>query len=251
MRRFCHSFYVSPLRMPTLTTEQLLAEVEDLIRTMPERATIRHETLENYAWFGRAAALVTEWNSIKTIPFNGYLRTVHAPSAIDARQAISGIVTMLHQARHELRLKTVGPLSVVVAQGAVFDYFDELRKAIEGAKSELLFVDPYIDAGFVSRYLPQVSAGVSVRLLGSYRMSTLLPAVQLFRQQSGIQIEVRSSSALHDRFLFIDKGMCFQSGASFKDGAKKSPTMLTQITDAFTAVQATYEDLWSSGTPQQ
>jgi hypothetical protein len=44
--------------MPALTTEQLLAEIEDLIRTMPDRATIRHELPENFAWFGRAAALV-------------------------------------------------------------------------------------------------------------------------------------------------------------------------------------------------
>ena len=237
--------------MPNLTSEQLLAEVEDLIRTMPPRATIRHETAENYAWFGRAAALIAVWNSVKAIAFDGYIQTVHAQRAMDAGQAVSGILTMLHQARHDLRLKTVGPLSVALAQGAVFDYFDELRKVIEGAKSNLLFVDPFIDAEFASRYLPHVSTGVSVRLLGRERMATLLPAVQLFRQQSGAQIEVRSSSALHDRFVFVDKGMCFQSGASFKDGAKKSSTTLTQITDAFAVVQNTYEELWSSGMPQE
>jgi len=39
---------------------------------------------------------------------------------------------------------------------------------------------------------------------------------------------------------------CYQSGASFKDGAKKAPTTLTQITDAFSAVSATYEQRWST-----
>jgi hypothetical protein len=236
--------------MPTLTNEQLLSEIEDLIRTMPPRATIRHETDENFAWFGRAAALVTEWNSAKAIAFDGHLRNVHARIALDAGHAVTSIFLMLQQARHELRLKTVGPLSVAVGSGAVFDYFDEVRKVIESAKFELLFVDPYIDAEFVSRYLPQVAAGVSVRLLGRERMTTLLPAVQLFVQQSGLGVQVRSSAALHDRFVFVDKRAYFQSGASFKDGAKKSPTTLTQVEDAFPAIQSTYEDLWQKGTPQ-
>jgi hypothetical protein len=236
--------------MQNLTNEQLLSEIEDLIRTMPPRATIRHETEENFAWFGRAAALVTEWNAAKAIAFDGQLRNVHARIALDAGHAVTSILLMLQQARHELRLKTVGPLSLAVAQGAVFDYFDELRKVIESAKSEILFVDPYIDAEFVSRYLPQIAAGVSVRLLGRERMTTLLPAVQLFVQQSGLTVEVRSSAALHDRFVFVDKKSCFQSGASFKDGAKKSPTTLTQVEDAFSAIQSAYEELWQKGTPQ-
>ncbi|MBI5889873.1 MAG: hypothetical protein HZB47_04255 [Nitrosomonadales bacterium] len=236
--------------MPKLTNEQLLAEVEDILRTMPPRATIRHEIPENYAWLGRAAALVSEWNTAKAIAFDGLVSTVHATRAIDAGQAVNGIMTMLHQVRHSLRLNTVGPLSVAVSQGAVFDYFDELRKVIEGAKLDLLFVDPFLDAEFASRYLPNITSGVFVRLLGRDRMSTLLPAVHLLRQQTGLTIEVRSSTALHDRFVFIDKSMCFQSGASFKDGAKKSPTTLTQISDAFPAMQSTYESLWVAGTPQ-
>ena len=44
--------------------------------------------------------------------------------------------------------------------------------------------------------------------------------------------------------IIVDSDSCFQSGASFKDGAKKSPTILTQITDAFPAIQSTYEKMW-------
>ena len=217
---------------------------------MPPRATIRHELPENYAWFGRAAALVAEWNSVKAIPFDGFLRSVQAQRAVDPGPGMNGILTLLHQARHDLRLKTVGPLSVALSQGAVFDYFDEVRKVIEDAKSDLLFVDPYLDAEFASRYLPHVPSGVVVRLLGRERLPTLLPAIALLRQQARLTIEVRSSEALHDRFVFVDKTLCYQSGASFKDGAKKSPTTLTQITDAFAAIQTTYESLWTSGTQQ-
>jgi len=76
----------------------------------------------------------------------------------------------------------------------------------------------------------------------------LLPAVELFAQQNQSQINVRSAQAFHDRYVFIDRASCYQSGASFKDGGRNAPTTLTQITDAFAPVLATYEDLWDRAT---
>jgi hypothetical protein len=142
-------------------------------------------------------------------------------------------------------METVGPLSLPVAHGQVFDYFDEVRKIIELAKQDLLFVDPYLDAEFVSRYLSHVSKGVTIRLLARERLTTLLPAVDLFAKQSGCTVEVRSAQHFHDRYVFVDRNACYQSGASFKDGAKSAPTMLNQITDASAAMLQTYEDKWS------
>jgi hypothetical protein len=142
-------------------------------------------------------------------------------------------------------METVGPVSAPVAQGQVFDYFDEVRKVIEIAKQDLLFVDPYLDAEFVSRYLCHVSPGVTVRLLTHKKLGTLLPAVDLFAAQSKLTIQVRSDPNLHDRYVFVDRNTCYQSGASFKDGAKSAPTTLTQTTDAFAAVLQTYEGIWA------
>lgn len=231
-----------------MTNEQLLAEIEDLLRTTPSRETIRNTTQENYAWFGRLSAVIEAWNLPKSITLTGALIKIHdGRAAQQASQGYSEMMTLLHQARHDLRMKTVGPLNIAVDQGMVFDYFDELRKVIEQAKQEVLFVDPYLDAEFVSRYLENVSSGVTIRLLAREKLSTLLPAVDAFAQQSKKKVEVRSAPNFHDRYIFIDKSACYQSGASFKDGAKLSPTTLTQITDAFAAVSKTYEDMWNSG----
>lgn len=234
--------------MTTLSSEQLLAEIEDVIRTMPPRNTIRHEMAENLAWFGRASAVIGMWNSIKAVTFDGNIGRVHGVMANDAGQGLIAVVTMLHQARHDLRLKSIGPLTVSVGVGGVFDYFDEIRKVIESAKSDLLFIDPYLDAEFVSRYLPHVSQGVLVRLLAREKLATLLPAVELLKLQSGQNIEVRVANGFHDRYILVDGEACYQSGASFKDGAKFAPTTLTQIVDAFAAVKNTYEQIWSSAT---
>jgi len=156
------------------------------------------------------------------------------------------MMRILNYARHDLRLKTIGPLSQAIDQGSVFDYFDEIRKKIETAKKDVLFVDPYLDAEFVSRYLPHVTQGVKVRLLACKKLSTLMPAVQMIGQQKNLQIEIRYAEGFHDRYMFIDNQECYQSGSSFKDGAKKSPTTLTQITDAFPAVLEKYNKIWSS-----
>ena len=71
-----------------------------------------------------------------------------------------------------------------------FDYFDEIRKVLETAQRDVLFVDPYLDAEFVSRYLGHIPAGVSIRLLARERIQTLIPAVELYAKQSNTKIEV-------------------------------------------------------------
>jgi hypothetical protein len=227
-----------------MTKEQLLTEIEDLLRTMPPRATIRQETAENLAWFGRVSAVIENWNLTKSPLLTHYLDHLHGLTPHEASEGFRKLMTLLHQARHDLRMQTLGPVNVAVPHGMVFDYFDEIRNIVELARQDLLFVDPYLDAEFVSRYLPHISAGVTTRLLAREKLATLLPAVDAFARQAGMTIEVRSAPNFHDRYVFVDKAACYQSGASFKDGAKSAPTTLTEITDAFAAVIQTYEDMW-------
>jgi len=229
-----------------MTKEQLLAEVEDLIRNAPPRSTIAQHLEINIAWLGRFSAVIRAWNfsrSTEVMYCQMQLESLIPGKVTDGfRRAL----TLLHEARHTLRMETVGPLSIAVSHGQVFDYFDEIRRVIEAAKHDLFFVDPYLDAEFVSRYLGHISKGVTIRLLARERLTTLLPAVELFARQSQSMVQVRSAPNFHDRYIFVDSNTCYQSGASFKDGAKSAPTTLTQITDAFTAMLQTYEALWGA-----
>jgi len=229
-----------------MTNEELLAEIEDIIRNIPSRATIRDDLVENYSWLGRTAAALEEWDKIKGPFAKIYIDNIQSHKTYDSNQAWRKILTLLHQARHDLRMKTIGPLSIAISNGMVFNYFDEIRKIVETANQEIFFVDPYLDAEFVSRYLSNVKRGVFIRLLAREKLNTLLPAINEYRTQSNQKIEVRSASGFHDRYVFIDRISCYQSGASFKDGAKKSPTTITQITDAFQAVFSMYEQIWVS-----
>lgn len=201
------------------------------------------------AWIGQASAVAHSWDPVRAVTtFNSAATKLKfgTPHVVDA--GITESLVCLHQIRHELAMQTELPLSVSLTSGFVFDYFDEVRKVIETAKIDLLFVDPYLDAEFVSRYLPHVADGVSIRMLGQKCLKTLLPAVEAFKQQNAPKIEIRTASGFHDRYIIVDGSTCYQSGSSFKDGAKKAPTTLTEILDAFPAVKSTYESLWSTAT---
>ena len=227
-----------------MTDEELLAELEDLLRTMPPMNELGNDSPDVLSWLGRATAIISNWRPERMIFAQLHLDKIHSGMARDYDKASKGLIVILHQARADLRMKTLGPLNVAVASSMVFDYFDEIRKVIEVAKSDILFVDPYLDSDFVSRYLPHITLGVHIRLLAREKLQTLLPAAELFVAQNKAKLEIRSAPNFHDRFVFIDESDCYQSGASFKDGAKKAPTTITQITDAFAAVFQTYQEIW-------
>jgi hypothetical protein len=226
-----------------MKAEHLLAEVEDILRTMPQGETLNLNTPENLSWIGRAAAFIKIWDLAESIAFRSALNDLRNGWHLSA---FTQIQIVLRQAQSDLRLKTIGPINMAIGQGLTFDYFDAVRKTMETARSDLFFIDRYLDAEFVSRYLPHVASGVSIRLLARDKITVLLPAVEAFARQSGTKVQIRSSTDFHDRYVIVDRQACYQSGASFKDGARAAPTTLTQITDAFQAVHQTYETLWAS-----
>jgi hypothetical protein len=226
-----------------MTKEQLLVEVEDLLRTMPPKEN------EDLAWTGRCYAVLEQWAWTRPLlTAEPILKELAAASSMGRLFGVGyrTAVILLHRAVHDLRIQTAGPSAVAIPRGNTFDYFDEVRRIIELAKIDLFFIDPYLDAEFVARYFPHAAKGAKIRLLTRNKIGTLLPAVEAFCGQYGAQVEIRSAPGFHDRYIIIDECSCYQSGASFKDGAKSSPTTLTQITDAFDAVYRTYQDIWVS-----
>lgn len=229
--------------------DQLLAEVEELLRTMPERG-IDAATDDAYAWMGRAEAIMALVAPLETLTFSSALRGFSAASIPISRSGHRDVSVAIHKALYKLRIEVsgTGTTAKPLEKGEVFGYFDEVRKIVERARADIFFVDPYIDVDFLSRYLPQVRKGVSVRLLGRQNITALVPAVALARAELGLAIELRYAEGFHDRWVFVDGIECYYSGASFSAGAKKAPTLLAPLIDGLGPVKATYEDLWMSGT---
>ena len=108
-----------------LSKEQLLVEIEDIIKTMPPRATIRHDTQENLAWFGRASAAIEKWNSSRSALVKEYLDLFFSNGHMrETGHGFTKLLILLHQAQNDLRLETLGPVNVAVPHKMVFEYFD-------------------------------------------------------------------------------------------------------------------------------
>ena len=95
--------------------EQQLAEIEDLIRTMPPRATILPHSPENSAWFGRALAAIENWDPVKGFQAATYLPEIMRPVPQAANVGVQKLTILLHQARHDLLAQIPGAGNVAVA----------------------------------------------------------------------------------------------------------------------------------------
>jgi len=238
------------LKGGTMTADEakaMLLELDDILRNRPPRETIRHETDENFAWLGRAAAAIALWKPHKSIPMESHIADIQQTLGAGATKGYANVLILLHQARSDLLMQLEPQTNVAIDQGQVFVYFDQIRKIIELATSDIFIVDPYLDAEFVSRYLNYAHKGVNIRLLTTHKLASLLPSISALSQERTGNVEVRHRDNLHDRFIIIDGTNGYQSGASFKDGAKNAPTTIFEISDAFNGVKGIYEDLWING----
>jgi hypothetical protein len=179
--------------LPEISSERLLVEVDELLRSVPPGNTLDMNHPDLVRWSGKAKAVVNAWNKGEGEMFQRHLQHFMGEfAAIDGSDRY-GVLSILQQAHFDLKMRTAGPTSIPIAQGNVFEYFDEARKIIQLATTEAFFVDPYLDAEFASRYLTLVHATTSIRLLTSQSpkwLLTLVPAVKMLSAQTSHAISV-------------------------------------------------------------
>ena len=67
--------------------------------------------------------------------------------------------------------------------------------------------------------------------------------------QFSVNIELRKSTAIHDRVIFVDDDQCWVLGMSIKDAASKKPTYLAPLAaDVIADKRKHYEEIWVAGT---
>ena len=136
---------------------------------------------------------------------------------------------IVDQARNEERFKLIldamqdkkFPPQKVFFDGQIYDAFDQMKKFVRMAKSELIIIDPYF-ADCVLPLVAQKRQGVSVLVVKNSRQK-LLHAVDVaqFNAQYANSLTVMTSDKFHDRFLIIDKATLIHVGASLNHLGKK------------------------------
>jgi hypothetical protein len=211
---------------------------------------------ESLNWFADVAGIVNAYSKVEGVAFAALLGQATAPgsglmsptSKVLTLNAQRQFVAQTRSLLTQLQLATNAFTTRQLGAGAVHDYFEEVRQLLAGATRDALFIDPYIDGTFVTRYLPQVPSGVNVRLLTAERQATALrQSLNLYQAQHGTAAELRvvPDRSLHDRHLVIDARDVYQSGASFKDGARNSPTSINQIVDVASELIRAHETNWT------
>ena len=133
------------------------------------------------------------------------------------------------QARNEERFKLIldamqdkkFPPQKVFFDGQVYDAFEQMKKFVRMAKSELIVIDPYFDDS-VLPLIAQKRPGVMVLVVKNFRKNQLHDVdVAKFNAQYGDTLTVKESDKFHDRFLIIDKSALVHVGASLNHLGKK------------------------------
>ena len=133
------------------------------------------------------------------------------------------------QARNEERFKLIldamqdkkFPPQKVFFDGQVYDAFEQMKKFVRMAKSELIVIDPYFDDS-VLPLIAQKRPGVMVLVVKNFRKNQLHDVdVAQFNAQYGDTLTVKESDKFHDRFLIIDKSALVHVGASLNHLGKK------------------------------
>ena len=140
----------------------------------------------------------------------------------DRRQIADRLRNDANQARNEERFKLIldamrdktFPPQKVFYDGQIYDAFEQMKKFVRMAKTELIVIDPYFDDS-VLPLIAQKRPGVTVLVVKNLRKN-LLHAVDVakFNAQHGNTLTVKESTVFHDRFLIIDKSILIHVGAS-------------------------------------
>lgn len=132
-----------------------------------------------------------------------------------------------------------------------WDAFVAIRKEIDKAKKELVLVDPYCDREFFGILQSSSAHPQNIRLLCRNNAAALKAEAKAFAAQfPGRNIELRTSTDFHDRFLVIDQSICVHIGASINHAGTRA-FMISVVEDERnrTALIKAVNDAWNAGTP--
>jgi hypothetical protein len=141
-----------------------------------------------------------------------------------ANEQLDGMIAALRSAVQQLRWTLPDPTPVFLPAGSPHDAYVEIRKVIAEVTKEVMIVDGWVDQTLWP-LLSNLPTTAKIRILTDHMKGDFALEGRKFAAQHGNQIEVRTNSSYHDRFIFVDGGRCWHLGASIKDAGTKAFAM--------------------------
>lgn len=215
----------------TLEPEAFYMQVKQLILKMPNWDSDYDPLPESALWLGRMFEMVKQTKNPSDIAsFSGSSEGMVGILGYDnirKIQMISYRVLAYAEARAPKSAQ-----GAVIPIGAAYDALKAIGAILAEAKSDILVVDPYMDASILKNYVALVITGVPVRLLcdSFYTKAPALPALQAalsaWKTQygpAGLETRATGPRVLHDRLIIIDGNGVWLLSQSLKDLANRSP----------------------------
>lgn len=223
----------------------LLTELRALVKNMPDFKAYTPSSHDHWEWLGKAHALVAQWD--RNEAFSVRSSTAYVPIDLMREANVAQILGILFRAIADLELQIPEQLDQAFGPGAVYDFLKALRDLMASARKSIFVVDPFLDEQIFDAYITSVSPQVIVRLLAHKYATALKPALAMFVVQTKMSVEIRISSAIHDRVVFLDDRTCWVLGQSIKDAAKLKPTYIAPLSiDVVQKKIIDYEQIWST-----
>lgn len=242
---------------------------EALDQRLGNRPRYHYDPIDAAPWFERwikiREGLVTaEPSEFGDIPAC-VLPTPEKKEEYDGRGAISRIAIerlrsdmrdawdVLHHPSRQVPQVSIDRQGIFVA-GQPFDAMLAITSILRAATKSITVVDGYVSEHTLS-LLGVKADPVTAKILMRRDQANpaLVTAVRAFIAQyaAGPPLEIRTTTAFHDRFIVIDDSDYYHFGASLKDAAKRSAFMFSKIEEpsVIATLSATISREWSAATP--
>jgi len=133
----------------------------------------------------------------------------------------------------------------VYSPGDSYDIYDDVKKIIESATSQVFLVDSYATEDIINLYLNKLSKGIIITILTNKPTENFVLIAKKFKNKHGKNFSVKINKNCHDRVFFVDK-KCYVTGQSLDKAASKQPTYLCEITNGG-SFRNVFQKLFDSG----
>lgn len=100
-----------------------------------------------------------------------------------------------------------------------YDAFEYISSLISSANQSVILIDPYCD-GKALTFLSHKKDGANITIIKGEHSKLKNEELELFESQYG-HINIKEIDDIHDRYLIIDKDVCYALGASLNYAGKK------------------------------
>jgi hypothetical protein len=134
-----------------------------------------------------------------------------------------------------------------ISKGEVYSAFRTLQRILRQARSEVIIIDPYVDEQVLD-LIAAINPHVEVQLVTEHLRGIFAAAYRKLLQQRG-NLEARVAAHFHDRFVILDRAVCYQLGSSINNLGSKATVIDRKSNTVRDKILSEVAAVWAQATP--